>query len=246
VSSGAYANAVWHADMETGDLSQWRINNNRGVESDSGLCSRPGKGVSAEQAHSGRYSIKMTIDSRTSSGCRQFRKPEPATGAPLYYSAWYYFPKQEAVMGFWNLFQFKSNNFKTSDEGDGDRGVFWKLDVRNNPQGEMALILSWKGPIEGPYAADGVKVRQYYQTLATLPVRQWVHVEVYLKQSETFDGQIIVWQDGVELFNMNNVRTRFPGGDQSWSVNNYGKEMLPNPVALYIDDVAISTERVGP
>lgn len=241
---GTSSHVLWQADMETGDLSQWHINNPRSVESDSGLCWRPANGVSTDQAHSGQYSMMMMIDSASPSGCRQFRKPEPATGEPLYYSAWYYFPEQVRVTGNWNLFQFKSKTFEFSD--DGDSGVFWKLDVRNNQHGEMALILSWKGPIEGPRAGDGVKARQYYQTLATLPVREWVHVEIYLRQSEAFDGQVTVWQDGVEIFNMDNVRTRFPGGDQIWSVNNYGKGLLPNPTTLYIDDTVISRERVGP
>jgi hypothetical protein len=235
---------IWRADMETGNLLQWRIGMNATAspEEDSGTCKRPSKGVSSEQAHSGRYSIKMVIDSARTSGCRQFRKPEPLSGQPLYYSAWYYFPKKVYVGGWWNILQFKS---RIDADDTTDRGVFWKLEVRNNPAGAMMLTLVWKGPVAGPTAADGIALRQYYQSIATLPVKKWVHIEVYLKQSETFDGQITVWQDGVQIFDMANVRTKFPGGVQTWSVNNYGLKLWPNPTPLYIDDVVIGPTRAG-
>jgi hypothetical protein len=189
--------------------------------------------------------MKMTIETATTtSGCRQFRRFEPRSGEPLYYSAWYYFPKKAYVLGFWNIFQFKA--FVQDEESRTERGVFWKLNVQNNAARAMTLVLGWKGPIEGPTATDGITSIMYEQALATLPVRQWVHIEVYLKQSETFDGQIIVWQDGVELYNIQNIRTKFPGGEQTWSVNNYGNRLSPSPTPLLIDDVVISPTRVGP
>jgi hypothetical protein len=233
---------LWQADFETGDLSQWDVGNRRDAmeEADSGRCSRPDSGVSTEQAHSGQYSMKMVIDAaRTPSGCRQFRKAETASGLPLYYSAWFYFPERVTVGSQWNIFQFKA-------KAGGKSALFWKLDVRNNPAGDMVVILVWKGSGPGPQAGDGVKAQRYVQSLATLPVGQWVHLEVYLKQSEQFDGQLTVWQDGVQLFDMAGVRTKQPGGVQNWSINNYGLGLEPSPTTLYIDDAAISTERIGP
>lgn len=238
---------LWKATMETGNLSQWilGLHPSTVAESDSGRCLRPTKGVTKDRAHSGVYSMKMTIDSSVISGCRQFRRYEPILGRPLYYSAWYYFPKKTTVLGFWNIFQFKS--YIEQDDGDAERGLFWKLNVLNNPKdGAMVLLLGWKGPVEGPRASDGMTNTIYPQTLKTLPVGKWVHIEVYLKQSENFDGQIVVWQDGVELYNMQNVRTKYPGGVQTWSINNYGNKLLPNPATLLIDDVVISSTRVGP
>jgi hypothetical protein len=230
----------WIADMETGDLSQWRLgNNSSGIEEDSGTCLRPYKGVSDNQAHSGRYSILMTIDSSTDAGCREFREPEPSSGNPLYYSAWYYIPNQVRVGSFWNIMQFKANL-------NGTSGLFWKIDVRNDSNGRMFATLIWKGTIAGPYAGDGIKVRKYTQNTAPLPVGKWFKLEAYLKQSEQFDGQITVWQDGVTIFNIQNVRTKFPGGYQNFSVNNYGGRLLPNPTTLYIDDVSISNSRITP
>jgi hypothetical protein len=231
---------VWQADLETKDLSQWMLDTTRGdPKADSGLCMRPGRGVSDEQAHSGIYSMKLVINTFFTSGCRQFRTEEPASGEAYFYSAWFYIPELVEVGAFWNLFQFKSNV-------DGKSGLFWKLDVRNNDAGEMMIVPVWDGPIPGPHAGDPVKRIPYFQTEITMPVGEWFHLEAYLKQSEEFDGHIIFWQDGVELLNMDNVRTKWPGGYQNWSVNNYGNQLRPNPTTLYVDDLVISTERIGP
>jgi hypothetical protein len=228
----------WKADMETADLSQWSLDKAWSkAEFDSGFCTRPTDGVSTEQARSGQYSIKMIINSTLESGCRQFRKPEAASGNAYYYSAWFYIPRQTHIGNFWNIMQFKSNLNNTS-------GLFWKLDVRNTSTGKMQVMLVWKGPIAGPTATDGNAVKKYTQTVAELPVGKWFQLQIYLKQSEQFDGQITVWQDGVQLFDVQNVRTKYPGGYQNWSVNNYGKDLYPNPATLYIDDAAISAERI--
>jgi len=231
---------VWQADFETGDLSQWLINSPKGIaiKEDSGKCTRPSSGVSTEHAHSGIYSMMMTIDSTKTAGCRQFRKPESITGQSYYYSAWYFIPELVQVDGNWNIFQFKAQLNKKSD-------VFWKLEIRNNGAGQMVVVPVWKGPIAGPHAGDAVDNKLYYQTKATISVGKWFHLEVFLKQSEEFDGQITVWQDGIELLNENNVRTKWPRSEQSWSVNNYGTNLEPNPTTLYIDDVVVSSNRIG-
>ena len=59
--------------------------------------------------------------------------------------------------------------------------------------------------------------------------------------------EIIVWQDGVELFNVNNIRTRYPAsnGANAWLVANYSDIITPNPTTIYIDDAAVSTVGIG-
>jgi hypothetical protein len=73
-----------------------------------------------------------------------------------------------------------------------------------------------------------------------------MHVEVDLRQSSGFDGQMIVRQDDVELFNLNNVRTRYPAanGTNEWSVNSYSDIITPTPTTIYIDDAVISTPEI--
>jgi hypothetical protein len=67
-------------------------------------------------------------------------------------------------------------------------------------------------------------------------------------QSGAFDGKLIVWQDGVELFNLSNIKTGYPlpGGYTNWAVCNYSEKVTPSPTVIYVDDAVVSTTRVGP
>ena len=230
---------LWSADMETGDLSQWTHSGSHGGSYDSGNCIRPQNGVSSEHAHSGRYSMKLTIDTSVESGCRQFRHEEAITGKPLYYSAWFYIPQYYHPLNYWNVFQFKS-------EAGGANEPFWVVDVMARSQtGALHLVLRWKGAVEGP-AEEGKHrgTRRYDQAAADVPVGKWFRIEAFLQQSSDAKGELVVWQDGVQLWDMQNVKTKFPGGDQRWSVNNYSDKLIPSPATLYIDDAEISVTRV--
>jgi hypothetical protein len=233
---------VWKADMETGDMSQWAIGVSAlsTIISDNRICTRPENGVSTEQAHSGSYSIKMTIETTETSACRNNRKPESESGMPLCYSAWYYIPEKTTVGRFWNVFQFKS---KVPDGSPPN--LFWKIDLRSDENGDLYAALFWRAPVPGPHFGDDINPRRaYYQTKITIPTAQWMQLEACVRQSEAYDGQIAVFQDGLLLFNMTDIRTNLVGGQMAWSVNQYGRELTPNPNTLYIDDVVISTGRV--
>jgi hypothetical protein len=115
----------------------------------------------------------------------------------------------------------------------------------------MYLYLTWwhqlwldRG-VEGPHRGE-FGGKNYGQVLADLPIGQWVHLEVFLRQSPAFDGQIIVWQDGVEILNQGSIKTRYPAVGAEWSLNNYTEGIRPNPATIYIDDAVISMSRVGP
>jgi Polysaccharide lyase/CARDB len=233
---------VWSADMETGNLGQWTLRSTLGGSYDSGRCSRPPNGVSTDVAHSGRYSMKMTIDTanRTESGCRQFRHAESVSGNTYYYGAWYYLPARYDGIDYWNVFQFKS---ETSSRND----PFWVLDLMPRSDGALHLKLRWKGTVVGPYAsATSTGTKYYDQNALTVPVRRWFHVEAHLKQASDYSGRLTIWQDGTQLYDMVNVKTKYPGGDQRWSVNNYSDGVSPNPTSLYLDDATVATARVGP
>jgi hypothetical protein len=220
---------IWSANHETGDLSQWTENDNGAVwNSGSGVAS-----VTDRVAHSGRYAAQLTITGANNPGgdpqaVRIFRYKESQSGQPLYYSAWYYFPQTYTPQMWWNIFQFKS---KSSTRND----AFWQLNVGNRADGKMYL-----------YMRNWVNSRGYDQKLANLPVNTWTHIEVYYKQG-IGDGHITVWQDGVQLFDLDGITTRYADSYQSanWSLNNYTDAILPSDATIYVDDVAISTTRVG-
>jgi hypothetical protein len=244
VSAASTANIIWKADHETGNLSQWHGWQAGDGAIDSGNCTRPSSGVSSGVKRSGNYSMMMTIDTSSESGCRQFRNDEAFSGDPLYYSAWFYLPKSHAATNSWNIFQYKSKH-----SGASGSDPIWVIDLMPRSDGKMNLVLRFKcSSVKGPYSSSACSgsSSRYYQTLMTVPVGQWFHVETYLEQSSSYGGHITVWQDGVKLFDMANVITKYSDGDQRWSVNNYSDALTPNPATMYIDDAVIATERVGP
>ncbi|QQS43826.1 hypothetical protein IPM65_06860 [Candidatus Roizmanbacteria bacterium] len=128
---------VWYADHETGDATKWMSRKSEQTWQDSGLCIRPKNGVSTDVAHSGKYSLKMTIGSWfPHSGCRQFRYPEARSGEDYYYSAWLYFPEQYEVNGWTNIMQFKA---KKNSQIGGPSAVFWSVRLMSRENGEQYL-----------------------------------------------------------------------------------------------------------
>jgi Polysaccharide lyase len=229
---------LWRADHETGNLSQWTISGTHGGTYNSGDATTV---ASSNVAHSGIYSCKMTIDtSSVESGCRQFRHEESLTGNPYYYSVWYYIPVYYSAVNYWNVFQFKS---ETSTKND----PFWVLDLMpRETTGAMHLLLRWKGVVGGPFVTDTSTGTKYFdQTIKDVPIARWFLVEAFLEQASDFTGRLTVWQDNVQLWDMVNVKTKYPGGDQRWSVNNYSDKINPNPTTIYIDDATVSNARIG-
>jgi len=52
---------------------------------------------------------------------------------------------------------------------------------------------------------------------------------------------MVVWQDGVKLWDIRNITTKFQDGDQQWSVNNYSDDVQPQPTVIFADDARIES-----
>lgn len=246
-STPAPGQVVWSTGMESGNLADWTrpsiINGSRqGGSYDSGICQRPPNGVSNQYKHSGNYSMLMTIDvSSQESGCRQFRHAESVAGGAYYYSAWLYVPVRTVASQYWNIFQFKSNN------NSGVEEPVWVLDLLPRPNnGPLALRLRWKGIIAGPLVGDSAGLKNYTQSLMDVIPGQWAQLQAYLRQAPagSYTGQLTVWQDGVMLWDFPNSPTKYSGGDNRWSVNNYSNALSPPMASLFFDDLSISTAYV--
>ena len=260
-SRAASGKILWSADMETGDMTQWFApaktaggGKNGGGIFNSGFSDAV---ASQDYAHSGKWSAKLTIKTPGpgghASGTRLFRWKESDDPAyfdsGLYYGCWFYFPQQLRVTGpanrqFFNLIQFKSKR----GEGPEDAAPTLYIDVHNRPNGNMYSTLYWWNQlkIEGPHRGQ-FGGKRFEQTSADLPVGRWVHIEIFLKQGgEDFAGRITVWQDGVQILDEDQTKTRIPGGDNQWAVNLYSDSLSPSPATMYIDDCTISTYRIGP
>jgi len=218
---------LWFTDHADGDLSGWSRDDCGGAF----LIGGGEASVTADVARSGGYAAALTIrDVAGDQGASLFRWCESRSHAELYYATWLYFPDTfQDVESWWNVFQFKSR------APDGRNDAFFVLNVGNDPDGDMHF-----------YLFDWQERLAYEQTVATLPVGSWVHLEVRYLSASDGDGSLTVWQDGVALFDLDGVNTRYPDGTTEWSVNNFAAGIAPDPATIYVDDAAISTERIGP
>ena len=245
---------VWRATMETGNILQWYwpSTSESGHFGGGVYNSGDAKAVATKEiAHSGRWSAKLTVATLNSStsGARLFRWLESQTHRALYYSVWVYLPVAYKRTGnFFNLIQFKSS---TPDGGRND--PVWAFYVEN--VGDRLYIAAGWGAgntnLPGPYSGDGMGAKSYSQSIRPLPIRHWVHLEAFLRQSSAFDGQLTLWQDGVKLFDFQNIRTSYVNcthnswcANNAWSVNLYSDGLLPNPAVMYVDDAAIATSYI--
>ena len=230
---------LWSADHETGNMSQWEYKQGRAIYNTETAPGSAEVYVSDDRAHSGRYSLKMRIrgaEDGKPQAVRVFRRWMDNTGdsdIPLpdeaYYSAWYYFTQRYTPPVWWNIFQFKSRGATSLP--------MFSFTVDNRNGGAMYLDV-WDNILEETYVQNRPGI--------PLPVDQWVHIEAYIKQSYAPTGRLTVWQDGVEILDIQNLQTsRGPDDRLQWSVNNYTDDIEPSNPLIYVDDAIISTRRIG-
>lgn len=213
---------LWFADHETGDLSQWTASSGGGAfNTASGNVSA----VKVDNAHGGQYVLALEIDNDDGAAhaARIFRWTEsPKQG---YYSAYLYFADPHPEAEWWNVMQFKS-----VDEHGVSLPV-WTVNVATSRAGEMRLYL-WD-------AIDGVShPSPTARVNVTVPVGQWIHVELYLDKSTGTDGRIALWQDGNLLYDLTNEATAI-SEEVHMSLNNYTDTRTNGVLTILVDDVVI-------
>jgi hypothetical protein len=216
---------LWRADHNTGDLSQWSADDCGGQFSNGAAYTEYTNGA---RYGSGGMRLRVPdMDTGDSEGARAFRWCEPRDHRALYYSAWYYFPDQVRVEGWWQIMEWKSA---------GSYNAKFGLAVHNRHDGTMYLGLA-----RGADSGGG----SWAQSVADLPTHQWVHLEAFYKKADDESGRVVVWQDGTQILNVRHVQTA-NSDDLGWAVVNYGQYTRPSDVEIYVDDAAISTWRLGP
>ncbi|MEM7032312.1 MAG: heparin lyase I family protein [Chloroflexota bacterium] len=229
----------WSTDHETGDFSEWEAKQGQAIFNSN---TPPGTSdilISTDVARSGQYSTKMALtkaENGLKQGARIFRRwldSEEGLSLPTeaYYSAWYFFPEVYTPDDWWNVFQYKS-------KGSSSEPMF-SFNIDNDEQGNMVFYIWDKA--NGGISHNQVGAPQ------PIPVGQWVHLEIYFKTSFNKTGQVTMWQDGVQIIDVQNIRTIL-GEDERlhWSVNNYTDGITPSNPVIYVDDVAISKVWLGP
>jgi len=224
---------VWKATHETGDLREWQQHGDFLQQGQSTYYS-----MVTSPVHSGNYSVGLTIDTQGYSRSGNFAAYlfywDQLPNQGYYYSAWYYIPAGTRPQDWWNIWQWKSTY-----GGNTDNSVpMYTLDVEEKSNGELNLSLIYRPDIKGKIV--------YRQNILNLPTNKWVHIEAYYKKASGNSGEVVVWQNGVEIFKLINVITTMKDNTVYWSINHYTDHIKPNPSTIFIDDAAISTQRIGP
>ena len=221
---------IFFAGHESGTISEWTTNSVGGfIAQNKGTYQ-----VTTAQAHSGKYSVALTIDTVNNSGNQAaylfYWKDLPNDA--YYYSAWYYIPETVKPQEWWIIMQWKHTY-----DGNSDNSVpMYTVDVRN-VNGVWRLHLT--------YRPDLSSKKNYTQSIMEVPKGKWFHIEGYYKEAQNSTGQIIIWQDGVKVFDVTGNPTALSPYRLYFSVNNYSDNILPGPCTIYVDDVIISNKQVG-
>jgi hypothetical protein len=225
---------VWKAGHETGNLDEWDIHGGF-INQGSGIYS-----MVTPFAHTGNYAVALTIDTKAPSdtgahAAYLFFWDQLSENA-YYYSAWYYIPSGIQIKDWWSIWQWKSTY-----DGNSDNSVrVFSIGPEQDETG-LKLVLNQRPTPE----ESGDNNVTYRQNVVNMPLDKWFQIEAFYKRAQDQSGQVIVWQDGVEIFNVANVNTVFSDKTIYWSVHNYTEDIEPSPCTIYIDDVAISKVRVG-
>ena len=245
----AGAEVIWSAGFEDGTLDEWSARG--GGASYSYLNDAPdapGIGsntASKEQAHTGHWSGRFSIPAGPSNypnvaKASLWRWSEPSSNSELYYSVWYFLPQRYEILtkpccGWLNLFQFHSLKRDGSNRVANGTVLFVKT---RSQTGGLQLMLS----ISPEFVPGG---REWLSPL-DLPIGQWFNIEVRFRCAANSQGEVQVWQDGIEIFRAEKVTTKLTVDSVChWGINAYGQYILPSPVVIYVDDVSISTTRIG-
>ena len=188
-----------------------------------------------EQAHSGRYSIKMSSVATDVSG-----SPDTPAGGGVYkeglfpetayYSAWYFLPRAYQTTTAWTIMAFKSR---------ADAGVVSHLldvQLQSWPDGEMTLTLYDHRP---EYLASALP-----NPPPIVPVGQWFQIEALYRDAADPTGHLEIWLNGAMVYDVS--RPTGPNPAVYFSPCSLVNAVTPSPATIYIDDIAISSVRVTP
>ena len=181
--------------------------------------------VVTSPVHTGRYAAEYTAVSggdNDSYNSRCFR--EGVLPQQAYYGAWYYIPALCTNSGVWNLFHFQGRNAP----GESLRGL-WDISLLNKDSG--ALRLEVYGFLTNPALPD-------QSDAPDIPIGEWFHIQMFLKRAADATGEVTVYQNGVSVFHVANLRTDNTTFGQ-WYVGNYATDLTPTISSLYVDDVSV-------
>ncbi len=218
---------LWWTDHETGSFSDWD-NGGSHWATEAGSA----KIVAAPNpTRSGIHSFESRVTSPgagTQSGAQAARYYLPTDA---FYSAWFYLPAAITSTTYLVLTKFRSRK----DPADpATVANTWDIDIDTTSTGTMFLALY-----------DHANANGIEDHTLTIPTNTWFQIEVHLRATTDDTGQVTVWFNGHPSFEISG-RSTVPSSYLEWGVGGVAEVITPNPAAVYIDDVAISTRQLGP
>ncbi|MES1205641.1 MAG: hypothetical protein ABUS79_06855 [Pseudomonadota bacterium] len=220
---------VWWTDHETGDTSDWFAG---GAGSTATRVSGQ-LDIVPSPARSGSHALRSVVTS-TGSTSRSSAFAERTGILPVnaYYSAWYQVPEIATPSPYWLCFKFRSRRV-ASDPATDVEG--WDVDFVPGEGGAMKFALY----------SHADKANEPPVAMPAVPVGRWFQIEAFLRAIDDDTGQLIVWVDGVKIFDVQ-ARATMPSAFVQWQVGSIVEGITPATVSLFVDDAAISTRRLGP
>ena len=263
---------IWSTDFESGNLSAWSEGPGFGGQTMGDAAPSYGHVDVTDDAaaHSGRHAARLSSIANFQfpgagvNGVGLVKEGPFPQGA--YYSAWYYIPgpgPYNTISG-WNIFELNvPNDVVVPNDGGADGDVIadaqplsdaappthlLDLSLESMPPSEkLALVLS--------DARHAYLTNAFPATVPAVPIGRWFQLECYYNNTPTSDGELRVWLDGQEVYDIHR-----PMSTNAWVAfvpcslvddvvvgdgGSAGADASPELV-IYIDDVAISWSRVGP
>jgi hypothetical protein len=206
------------------------------------------------RAHTGRYGAALCVLGanglvvptavRLTYNARGRAQPDDPNNLPdeAYYSAYYYLP-QTIVTEWWNLMQWKRSALLS--DGNQTRRMTYSLSGAY-AQGNLYLTLRSRVNEQGQFVEPGKILAVAPQPL---PIGSWVQLECFYRWAKTPTGRITCWQNGTQLWDIENVITEFDTEYRSyprqWTVNNEIGLSSPTNHVVFVDDFAVRTQPLG-
>jgi hypothetical protein len=221
------SNVLWATNHEKGNVSDWLLAPGGGVSTDTTTGTVE---VVAGPAHSGRYSLEL-IDLATSDDDGPYVYRELVSPPDAYYSAWYYIPRQYVTNSQWTIQEFR---FRSDSDGTViARGHDLNLGALPGGQYVLTVFSHDSNYLQAPLSDPP----------PLIPVATWFQVETLYRSRNDDTGELKVWLDDRLVYDLENRRTGL-SSDLLWTPSNIAEDVEPAPPVVYIDDAAISLERV--
>lgn len=208
---------IWEAGLETGDTSEWSEADQGGVY----VANDAEVRVRGDHVRSGDYALEATLISvgQNLPQAMLLRDLDQREG---YYSA-YYCLQESYDTSYWVIMKFRGDgpflgNTETADRFDIDLST-------SDVDGQLHLQLDEHG---GDSELSAIPV----------PINQWFRIEAFYKSTPEDDGRLIVWQDGVRVFDIGE-RPTAPSSFVSFGVGVAAWRVSPLPASIWIDDVSV-------